>query len=180
MKLWAVLSRAATGWRMILRGQEGWREQFSLGLPGLVTALAIFVFVAFLAVAFASMSIGMPSIAGVLAGIVVLALPVVSLMVTLFGTRQLLGSAAPIHDVLVPGLYALTVFLVVEGLLAMIGGPVVTLAWLAMGYLLYRLARTATGWSVGVSAGFAVLTVVLLVAMRMALYMLSTQAVPPL
>jgi hypothetical protein len=180
MKLWAILSRAAAGWRMILRGEAGWREQFSLTLPGLITALAIFAFTAFLAVAFASMSIGMPSIAGVLAGILVLALPVIALVLTLLGTRKLMGGDTPVREVLVPGIHALTAFLVIEGLLAMIGGPVVTLAWLGLGYLLYRLVRISAGWNMGVSAGFAFLTVVLLVAMRMALYMLSVQAVPQL
>ena len=58
-----------------------------------------------------------------------------------------------------------------------LGGPVVMLAWLAAGYLLFRLARMALDWTVGVAVGFAVLTVVLLVAVRLALYML-TNAIP--
>ncbi|WP_332698791.1 hypothetical protein [Devosia sp.] len=176
MKLWAALSQAVAGWMMILRGEPDWRERFSLTAPGLVTALVIFGFVAFLAVAVASMSIGMPSFGGVLTAMFVLALPVTSLVVTFLGTRILLKTAAPIYAVLVPGIHALTAFLITEGLLAMIGGPVVMLSWLALAYLLFALTRAATGWTIGVSAGFAVLTVVLLVAMRVALYMLSTQA----
>ena len=58
----------------------------------------------------------------------------------------------------------------------MLGGPVVMLAWLGLAYMLYQLARAAAAWTVTISAGFAVLTVVLLVAMRLALYMLSTTA----
>jgi hypothetical protein len=180
MKLWAALSNAVAGWMMILRREPDWRERFSLTMPGLVTALAVFAFVAFLAVAVASMSIGMPSFGGVLTAMFVLALPVTSLVVSLLGTRMLLKSMHPVNDVLVPGIYAVTAFLIAEGLLAMIGGPVVLLSWLALGYLLFALARAATGWTVGVSAGFAVLSVVLLVAMRMALYMLSMQAGSPI
>ncbi|MHA6689923.1 hypothetical protein [Devosia sp. A449] len=180
MKVWAALSNAVAGWMMILRGDAGWRERFARTMPGLTTALIIFAVIAFLAVAFASMSIGMPSLFGVVAAMFVLALPITALVVSLLGTRMMLKSREPALDVMVPGTYLLTAFLLVEGLLAIIGGPVVLLSWLGLAYLLYRLARAATGWTVGIAAGFAVLTVVLLVAMRLALYMLSNAAISPI
>jgi len=173
MKIWSVLSDATRGWQMIISGQPGWRDRFTLSGAGLATALCVFAFFAFLAVALASMSIGMPASFGVLAAMVILALPVISLLVTLVTTRNILKSEAPMLPVLVPGIYAMTGFLLIEGLLAMIGGPVVMMAWFALGFLLYRLARQAYDWSLGTAAGFAVLTVLLLVAMRYALYMLS-------
>lgn len=180
MKVWAALSQALVGWMLILRGEIGWRERFALTGPGLMTALIIFAVIAFLAVALASMSIGMPSAVGVVVAMAVLALPVIALMVSLFGTQAMLKSRERLFDMLVPGTYAMTAFLLVEGGLAMIGGPVVLLSWLGLAYLLYRLARAATGWTRGIAAGFAVLTVVLLVTMRLALYMLSSTALPPI
>ncbi|UJW84893.1 hypothetical protein [Devosia sp. SL43] len=176
MKIWSVITDAVTGWTMILRGEEGWRDRFRITAAGLFTALLIFAFVAFLAVAIASTSIGMPGPIGVLIGMFVLALPVTALVVSLLGTRIMLKSDEPVLPVLVPGIFALTAFLIAEGLLAMIGGPAVMLAWLAQGYLLYRLARVATSWNVGIAAAFAVLSVVLLVALRLGLYMLSNAA----
>lgn len=174
MKIWTIVNRAIVGWQMIVLGHPGWRSQFTITPAGLASALLVFAFMAFLAVAFASMSIGMPGGFGVLASMVVLAVPVVAFYLSLLGTRNFLKSQAPMLPVLVPGIYALTAFLLVEGLLAMIGGPIVMLAWLGTGYLLFRLARVALDWSIGVATGFAVLTVVLLVAMRLALYMVST------
>jgi hypothetical protein len=176
MKIWTALRNASMGWVMLLRGEDGWRECFTFTVPGLVTALIIFVFTTFLAVAITSASIGMPSLIGVVAAMFVLALPLTSLVVVLLGTRMALGSKEPALAVMVPGTYALTAFLLAEGLLAMLGGPVVMLAWLGLAYMLYQLARAATGWTLAISVGFAVLTVVLLVAMRLALYMLSTTA----
>lgn len=176
MKIWAALRNAVAGWVMLLRGEDGWRERFAFTPAGLVTALIIFIFTTFLAVAITSISIGMPSLIGVVAAMFVLALPLTSLVVVLLGTRMTLKSDEPVLDVMVPASYALTAFLVAEGLLALVGGPVVMLAWLGLGYMLYRLTRVATTWNVAISAGFAVLTVVLLVAMRLALYMLSTTA----
>jgi hypothetical protein len=176
MKIWTALRNATIGWVMLLRGEDGWRERFTFTVAGLVTALIIFVFTTFLAVALTSASIGMPSIVGVIAAMFVLALPLTSLVVVLIGTRMVLGSTGPALDMMVPGTYALTAFLLAEGFLAMVGGPVVMLAWLGLAYMLYHLARAAAAWTVTISAGFAVLTVVLLVAMRLALYMLSTTA----
>lgn len=178
MKLWVALSNAGAGWLMILRGEPDWRERFALTAPGLTTALIVFVLATFVAVAIAAMSIGLPSLFGILAAMFALALPLVSLMLVLHGTRMALGSTEPVLDVLVPAVYALTVFLLAEGMLAMAGGPLVMVAWLGLAYLLYRLARTATGWNAAISAGFAVLTVVLLVAMRLGLYMLSSIGAP--
>lgn len=180
MKVWAALRDAVAGWILLLRDEAGWRERFALTAPGLATALIIFAVIAFLAVAFASMSIGMPSLFGVVAAMVVLALPIIALVVSLFGTRMMLQTTEKALDVLVPGSYLLTGFLLFEGVLALIGGPVVLLSWLGLAYLLYRLARATTGWTRGIAAGFAVLTVVLLVAMRLALYMLSNAAIPPI
>ena len=176
MKLWSILSKAAAGWLMIVRGEAGWREHFTLSAAGLATALLIFALLAFLAVALASMSIGMPSLIGVLIAMLVLALPVIALVATLVGTRAMLKSDEPMLPVLVPGIYAITAFLLVEGILAMVGGPVVMLAWLGQAYLMYRLARSATAWNVGISAAFAVLSVVVLVVLRLGLYMLSNAA----
>ena len=178
MTIWNALRNAAIGWPMILRGEAGWRERFALTAPGLTTALVIFIFATFLAVAVASMSIGMPGILGLVAAMFALALPLVALVLVFMGTKKAMNSADPVLDVLVPATYALTAFLLVEGLLAMVGGPLVMLAWFGLAYLLYRLARAATRWNVAISAGFAVLTVLLLVAMRLALYMVSSAGVP--
>ena len=76
MKIWSVLSDATRGWQMIISGQPGWRDRFTLSGAGLATALCVFAFFAFLAVALASMSIGMPATFGVLAAMVILALVV--------------------------------------------------------------------------------------------------------
>lgn len=178
MKIWAAISSAFIGWQMILKGEADWRDRFSISAPGLVSTLLIYASLAFIAVALASASIGMPSVMGVLAAMFVLALPVVSLVLTILITRNVLKSREPMLDLLVPGMYALAVFLLAEGLLAMLGGPVVMLAWLGLGYLLYRLVRSATTWPFGVAAAFALFTVVLLVAMRLALYMLSSTVAP--
>jgi hypothetical protein len=176
MKLWAAITQAMLGWILIVRGKAGWQEHFRLSGPGLVTALLIFALAAFVALIFASMSIGLPSLPGVLAGMVVLSLPVIAFMLALFGTRMVLKTDEPVLPLIVPAIYVLTAFLLIEGLLAMLGGPIVMLAWVALSFALFCLARVATRWNVGVAFCFAVFSVVLLVALRLALYMLSSSA----
>ena len=46
------------------------------------------------------------------------------------------------------------------------------LLWLGLLYMFYRLGRAASGWTIGVSAAFAVLTVLLLVGTPIALYIM--------
>ena len=176
MKLWTALSQAFAGWVLILRRDENWRQHFTISAPGLVTALLVFALAAFAAVAFASLSIGLPSLPGMLAAMLVLALPIIAFVLTLLGTRMMLRSTQSMLPLLVPAIYALTAFLLIEGALALIGGAIVILAWLGLAYLLFRLARAATDWNTGIAACFAVFSVVLLVALRLALYMLSSSA----
>ncbi|UXN73916.1 hypothetical protein N8D56_00545 [Devosia sp. A8/3-2] len=52
MKLWAALANAFAGWVKIARGDADWRIHFAFTAPGLVTAILIYFFFAFLAVAF--------------------------------------------------------------------------------------------------------------------------------
>jgi hypothetical protein len=180
MKLWGVLADAVRGWGKILRGDPDWQEAFRLTPAGLVTALLLYAVAALFGIILASASYGMPSLPAVLAGMVVLSFPVLSLTLSLLGTRAALHSDQPLLPILVPGTYAAIAFFFLEGLLASIGGPIVMVSWAAFGFLLYRLARISTEWSLGVAAAFAVLSVGLLVGTRIALYMLSNPSGSPI
>ena len=180
MKIWAAISNAATGWVMLLRGQAGWRDYFRRTAAGLATALVLFIFITFLAVIMVAIGTDIPGLFAIVAGMVALSLPLIAMALVLAGTRSAMRVTAPTYDMLVPATYLLMAFIAVEGVLAsLIGGPVVLLSWLVLGYLLYRLARAAADWPVAIATGFAVLTVLLLVAMRQALYMLSSIAGSP-
>lgn len=180
MKIWAALRNATIGWFMLLAGRENWRDRFTRSAAGLATALVIFVFVTFLTVIVVAIGADIPGFFAIVASMFALSLPLVAVALVLAGMRMASGLDGPVYDVMVPGTYAIMVFIIVEGLLAsLIGGPVVLLSWLVLAYLLYRLARAATGWHNGLCIGFAVLSVLLLVAMRQALYMLSSMPASP-
>lgn len=181
MKLWATLRDAVIGWRLLLGGAPGWRERFSFAPPGLATALGLFVIVALLAVSVASVDYGPPSLPALIAGLAVLMIPIAALLLALWVTRKAVGGVGSWLDVAVPAIFFLIAFVSLEGTIAaLIGGPAVMLSWLALGFGYFRLARAATAWSRGVSASFAILAVLMLVAMRIALYILSNPPASPI
>lgn len=176
MKLWNAISNAVAGWVIILRGQTGWRERFSLNAPGLVTAMVIFLLCAFLAIALASISSAMPDIFGVMDLLLVHGIWIAALFVTIRVSAMAVKAEVRTLDLLVPGIYLLVGYLLAGSLLNMIFPPFVQILTIALAYPLYRLARAATAWKVGVSVAFAAATVLLLVAVPQALYMLSNFA----
>ena len=173
MKSWTLLNEAILGWVKIVRGQPGWAPHFTLSLPGLVSALVLFATFAFLVVVIASFSVGVPTVSGFILVMLAQGLAVVALVLGVKATQLAVPSAAPLPHILVPGVYALVFYLALGTLFALIGGPLLIVLWIALAFLLFRLGQVVAGWTIGVSAAFAVLTVTLLVGLPMTLYMLT-------
>lgn len=178
MKIWQNLQAAFQGWMKILRGEPGWESHFRLTMPGLVTAIVLFYVFAFLAVVLASLQVGVPTLGGFLDIMVVQSLWLVALLIGVFGTRFALKDKNPALPLLIPGIYAIIAYLVAGSLISLIAGLLLPLLWLGLLFMLYQLARAAGRWTIGVSAAFALLTVVLLVGLPMTLYMLATTFAP--
>lgn len=176
MKLWAAIGQAWAGWMMILRGEPGWREAFSLTLPGLVTSLVIFLFAAFLAVALASTYQGMPGISGVIDALLAQALWIVAVLISVVLNARILKSDIRLMDMMIPAIYLLVGYLLVGSLLNLLMPMAVLVLTASLTYPFYRLGQVAAGWPAANAAVFAVLTLVLLVGIPLALYMLSNPA----
>ncbi|WEK03542.1 MAG: hypothetical protein P0Y65_15260 [Candidatus Devosia phytovorans] len=174
MRIWRLASEAYAGWLMILRGEAGWRERFSLNAAGLLSGLVIFFFAAFLAIALGSIVLAMPDVFGVLDLLLVHAIWVLAFWATIKATKMALKDEVATLDLLVPGIYLLVGYLVVGSVLNLILAPLVQLLTLLLAWPIYRLGRMATEWNKGITAAFAAATVLLLVAVPQALYMLSS------
>lgn len=179
MKSWALLGEAFSGWVKIVRGQADWREHFSLSGAGAATAFVIFVVFAFVSVILASLSVGMPTLSGFIAVMLVQGLGIVALALGLYFTRLMVPTTTPFLDSFVPGIYALVLYLILGTILSLIGGPALVVLWAVLAALLFRLGRVTALWSIGVAIGFALLTLVLLVGMPLTLYMLTGPTVGP-
>lgn len=176
MKIWAALSKALAGWMMILRGEPGWREQFSLTLPGLATSLVIFLFWALLAIALASTHEGMPDIFGVINALVAQALWIVAVLISVMLNKSILKSDIRLLDMMIPAIYLLVGYLLVGSVINLIMPVAVLVLTASLTYPFYRLGRVIAGWPMANALVFAVLTVVLLVGIPLALYILSNPA----
>ncbi|MBD8065683.1 hypothetical protein IC608_09370 [Devosia sp. PTR5] len=179
MKSLNLLREAVAGWVGIVRGDPTWADHFHRTPAGLSSAIALFAVLAFLAIALASLGVGVPALWGFVAAMLVQALSLVALFAATYGTRLAVPSGRPVLDTLVPGVYALIFYLVAGIALSMFGGPLLILLWLGLVILLFRLGRAAAGWPIGVAAAFAVLTLVLLVGMPLILYMLTGPVAAP-
>jgi hypothetical protein len=179
MKLFAALKNAVTGWMLILQGNPDWSARFTRSAAGLATGLVILAFIAFLGVALASLGGPAPDAFQIIMSMLVLSLPFICMVFLFFGTRRSSQASTPSFDVLVPGAYLMAAFIVLEGLLFMLAPPLAMLSWPLLAYCLFRLARTSAQWHVALSTGFAILTVLLLVVARFALYIVSSANLSP-
>jgi len=179
MKILLTLRDAVQGWIAIIRGEADWARHFTLSLAGLMTALALFVFIALILIALVTLDTGLPGLIEIANGVFGQALSILALVLGIFFTRRMVPGEARFLDLLVPGLYAMIFYLLAGTVLSLVSGPALMLLWVVLGCLLYCLGRRAGGWTRGVAAAFAVLTVVLLVGMPVTLYMLVGPVAAP-
>ncbi|MET3926866.1 hypothetical protein [Devosia sp. 2618] len=180
MKLWGALSNAVIGWVMILRGDDSWREHFKLTWPGLATSLVIFLFAAFLAIALASSYQGMPGGLAIIDALLAQSIWIIAVIIGMRVTAAILKTKIRNLDVLIPAIYLLVGYLAVGSLLNMAFPIVVLLLTIALLYPMVQLGRMAASWPLPNAIGFAVLTVVLLVGLPQALYIVTNaSALPP-
>lgn len=172
MTIFKALRQAVYGWIMILRNEAGWQERFRLTGPGFATALVLFYLFAFLAVVLASIDVGVPTLVGLFGIMLYQSLWLAALLIGIFGTRMVVRDQGAALPLLVPGVYALIFYLILGALVSLAVGFLLPILWLGLIYLLFRLGRMAGGWTIGVSAAFAVLTVLLLVGTPIALYIM--------
>lgn len=174
------LGNAAIGWLDLVGNRPNAREKFSLTRAGLVTMLgwyfAIVVLVRLVqqAVLFGTL----PGGEALVVTIAYNALPLLVLWLMALGTVQFLRPELGVLPLLVPAGYALT-FVVIVGLpVSLFSSSASAVLQGILGYMLFRLGREIGGFSLGVAIGFAVLTILLLVAIPVGLYMLLVPEIP--
>lgn len=172
MRILRAISGALNGWHAILRGEADWARHFVLSGSGLATALVAYFLVTFL-VLLAGAGGSALNLANAATALFVFGLYVGALAVSVSVTKAMLGWRRPVLDLLVPGTYALIAFLVAGTFAAPLGPAVALVVLSGITLVLFRLGQIAGGWSIGISASFAVLTAVLLVAIPVTLYMLA-------
>ncbi|MBJ6988783.1 MULTISPECIES: hypothetical protein [unclassified Devosia] len=173
MRTIAALRYAFAGWKLILRNKREGLEQFQLSAAGLFTAIVLFYAVVFLVVMLASMQMGVPTPESFIEIFFIQTIWLAALLIGVWSTRFAVSGPIWRPDIYVPGVYALIFYLFVGTVVTMISPALMPILWLGLAYMLYALGRVGAGFQRGVSAAFAILTVVLLVGVPQTLYMLA-------
>ncbi|HEY9010382.1 MAG TPA: hypothetical protein VIN06_05145 [Devosia sp.] len=174
------LGNAAIGWLDLVGNRPNAREKFNLSRAGLVTMLGWY-FVIVILVRLIQQAVLFGTLPGAEALLVTIAyngLPLLVLWLVAFGTVRFLKPGLGILPLLVPAGYALT-FIVIVGLpVSLLSDAASAVLQGILGYMLFRLAREFGGFSFGVAIGYAVLSILLLVAVPVGLYMLLVPEIP--
>lgn len=180
MILFRTILRATSGWRLILAGDAGWRERFTLSRAGLVQALVVYL--AFVLAILIIQSAAWPafSITRVLSNLLVQCLPLVALFVATSLSALALRWPVKLADMLVPGVNGLVLVLITGTLISLVAPSLASAVFLAFGAMLFRAGRVIARMGIGSSIAFALLAIALLVGLPTSLYMLTVTPGSPI
>jgi hypothetical protein len=165
-------SDAAAGWYKLVMRQPGWRERFVLTTQGLIVALAGYFGVVILAILIQGALSGTADLGRLAASVVANSLPLAGVILAIVSTVLFLQLKVPMIEMMVPATHALTLLLLAGFVLAIVGGILAPVLLALLGYMFYRGGREILALSIPFSLAYAGLSIVLLVALPMSLYML--------
>lgn len=173
MNLIQTLREAGLGWREIIRGKPGWRSHFDISRRGLLVAIVFYLVLAAVALAVTSAILGIPSIGQLIVAVLFSVVPLLGLALATIWTCWLLRAQTPLLDLLIPEIYGFGVVMPIGTVGALAGNEIKLLALGALAFIVFRTAQVIGGFRLPVAIAFAVLTIVVLVALQRSLYMLA-------
>jgi len=175
------IKNAAIGWLDLLAARPDAAARFSATRGGLLTMLGTYLVFVIITRIIQTVALfgAMPGIPDLLVTLVINSLPLLAIYLVIHLTVRLLRPPVGVLALLVPAGYGLSLILAIGLPLSLVGGGIFSAAMQGIfGYMLYRLARDIGKFSIGISAAFAILTVVLLVVIPIGLYMLVLPDLP--
>jgi len=176
------LRDAALGWLdLIGRRDAAAVSRFNAGPEGLVTMLLWYLGLVILTRIIQGLTLfgAVPALGEIALALALNAMPMLAILLVVFATHRVLRPAVGLLTLLVPAGYALVLLLLIGLPLSMFVGAALAPALQGLlGYMLYCLARYIAKLSFGISVAFAIIGVVLLVAIPIGLYMLLMPDLP--
>lgn len=173
MNAFGELWRAIVGWLDLLTARPGSAEKFNLTGLGLVNATGCYFAVVMALIVIESSLSGFPGWSTVALGVLANAAWLGTIWGVIWITARVVrGSAIAMA---VPASYAMAFVLGLSLPLGYLAGPNIVTGMLGvLGFMLFRVAREIGKLRFGISAAFAILSIVALAAVRVGLYMLTT------
>ena len=175
------IKNAAIGWLDLLGNRPDAASRFNATRRGFINMLGVYFVLVIVTRSIQSVAVfgTAPGMVDLLVSVGLNALPLLAVFVVIYLTVQFLKPAVGPLALMVPAGYALCLVLAIGLPLSLFAGNSFSAAIQGvLGYMLYRLGRDIGKFSIGVSIGFAVLSVVLLVAVPIGLYMLFVPELP--
>ena len=169
---------AAAGWYKLVMRQPGWRERFVLTRHGLFVALGGYFGVVVLALLIQGALARTASFSALGLSLLANTMPLAGIILALLVTVTFLRLKVPVIDMMVPAVHALTFLLLGGFVLAIVGGILAPVLLALLAYMIYRGGREILGLSVAFSLAYMALSILLLVALPMSLYMLVAPGLP--
>lgn len=173
------IGNAAIGWLDLIGRRPAGAERFNATRTGLVTMLVTFFVLLVATRSVQSLVVygGLPGPTDLAISVILGALSMAAVGLLMLLTVRFLQPATGILALMVPAGYALSALTVGLGF-ALYSSAVYWLVHGVFGYMLYRLGRDIGKFGIGVSVAFAVLGVLMLVAIPIGLYMLFVPDLP--
>lgn len=173
MNAFGELWRAVIGWLDLLAARPDSAEKFNLSRLGLVNATGCYFAVVMALIVVESALSGFPGWPTVGLGVLANAAWLGTVWAVIWVTARVVrGSAIAMA---VPASYAMAFILGLSLPLGYLAGPNIVTGMLGVfGFMLFRVARQIGKLNFGISAAFAILSIVALAAVRVGLYMLTT------
>ena len=179
MNFVADLTRAWNGLAAIAAGRGDAPSFFSPTLQGFTVAAAWLILALLLGAAAQSVAVGMPRLDQVLFGLAIQAVTVAALFWVTSLSLHFLKLDVPAITIFVPIVYILALMQVLAIPLLLLGPNVQVLAVVAAAAMIGRAGKVLAAMSTGSSIAFAVLSLMVLVLVPVALYMLFLQIPSP-
>lgn len=173
MNAFAELWRAVLGWLDLLTARPDAAENFVLTRAGLVNAAGFYLAVVVAVLVIEVSLSGLPGWHAVALSIGVNVVRLAAIWLVAWLTVRAMGGS--FLGIVVPATYAMGFVLALALPLAYLAGSNVAVALLGVrAFLFYRAARQPGGLGLGISAAFAILCIVVLAAIPLGLYMLTS------
>ncbi len=179
MTTFTELRDAVVGWYEMLTARPEGAARFNFTRYGLGNALFFYLVMIIVTLGVQGLLRGLPGLYDVYISVAVNALPLLGIGFAILLTIAALRLELTITALAVPAVYAMTFALLIQLPLSLLTEGQFSNAILGLlAYLFYREGRDVGKMSIGVSIAFAALSIVMLVALPAALYMLLVPAVP--
>lgn len=171
---------AAIGWLDLLGSRPDAAARFNATRRGFITMLGVYFVLVIITntIQAATLYSTPPGIIDLVVSLGINALPLLAVFVVIVLTVRVLRAPVGPLALMVPAGYALGFVLAIGLPLSLFGVNFSAGLQGILGYMFYRLARDIGKFSIGISIAFAILTVVLLVAIPLGLYMLIVPEIP--